>query len=326
MASRGCSRQARATSTGSTWAIHDQQRSAGRRGCPSPVMPTRTPGRRHDRGDAAVAGRAPRRGVAHAVDVVLVVAECRLTTFTRPAGPATCSAATSRSGARCGADQRQGPSEDIRQMASSSANRSAGLPPPRRTAARSRSWPSVAVLDHRPVDPPSSVRRHPGRSRHAHRGGSRPTRSCACSWSRSSCTGLGRMVIQRVAAAEGQSLAGADHDDRPRPPPPGGPGPDLRGRSLLQGHLRLDPLHPSGMRSWAPNFRHLNFTTAGANVRQIINDGSVSISTGIVMAIVGVERTGHVPGVQLVVVHRGRSSSTAPSASPSAGPTTVATP
>ncbi len=35
------------------------------------------------------------------------------------------------------------------------------------------------------------------------------------------------------------------------------------------------------------NYRHFDFTTAGANVRQIVNDGSVSISTGIVMAIVG---------------------------------------
>lgn len=37
----------------------------------------------------------------------------------------------------------------------------------------------------------------------------------------------------------------------------------------------------------APNFRHFDFTTAGANLRQIVNDGSVSIATGIVMAIVG---------------------------------------
>jgi len=37
----------------------------------------------------------------------------------------------------------------------------------------------------------------------------------------------------------------------------------------------------------APNFRSLNFTLAGANVRGIVNDGSVSIFTGIVMAIVG---------------------------------------
>ncbi len=63
----------------------------------------------------------------------------------------------------------------------------------------------------------------------------------------------------------------------------------------------------------APNFRHFNFTLAGANVRQIVNDGSVSIATGIVMAIVGVNVTGHVPGVQLVVVDRDASSSTGPS-------------
>ncbi|MGP0108717.1 MAG: hypothetical protein ACLPR9_07620 [Acidimicrobiales bacterium] len=38
------------------------------------------------------------------------------------------------------------------------------------------------------------------------------------------------------------------------------------------------------------NFRHFNFTLAGADVRQIVNDGSVSIATGIVMALVGVNQ------------------------------------
>ena len=37
----------------------------------------------------------------------------------------------------------------------------------------------------------------------------------------------------------------------------------------------------------APNFRALNFTLAGANVRGIVNDGSLSIFAGVVMAIVG---------------------------------------
>jgi len=37
----------------------------------------------------------------------------------------------------------------------------------------------------------------------------------------------------------------------------------------------------------APNFRVLHFTLAGANIRGIVNDGSVSIFTGVVMAIVG---------------------------------------
>ena len=37
----------------------------------------------------------------------------------------------------------------------------------------------------------------------------------------------------------------------------------------------------------APNFRALNFTLAGANVRGIVNDGSLSIFSGVVMAIVG---------------------------------------
>jgi hypothetical protein len=41
----------------------------------------------------------------------------------------------------------------------------------------------------------------------------------------------------------------------------------------------------------AGNFRHFNFTLAGANVRQIVNDGSVSIATGVVMAIVGINLT-----------------------------------
>lgn len=37
----------------------------------------------------------------------------------------------------------------------------------------------------------------------------------------------------------------------------------------------------------APNFRRFNFTFAGADLRGIVNDGSVSITTGIVMALVG---------------------------------------
>ena len=36
-----------------------------------------------------------------------------------------------------------------------------------------------------------------------------------------------------------------------------------------------------------PEFRHFDFSLANANVRGIVNDGSVSIATGIVMAIVG---------------------------------------
>ena len=40
----------------------------------------------------------------------------------------------------------------------------------------------------------------------------------------------------------------------------------------------------------APNFRSFNFTLAGSNVRAIVNDGSVSIFTGVVMAIVGVNQ------------------------------------
>ncbi len=40
----------------------------------------------------------------------------------------------------------------------------------------------------------------------------------------------------------------------------------------------------------APNFRSFNFTLAGSDVRAIVNDGSVSIAAGIVMAIVGVNQ------------------------------------
>jgi hypothetical protein len=38
----------------------------------------------------------------------------------------------------------------------------------------------------------------------------------------------------------------------------------------------------------APNFRRFDFTTQGADVRQIVNDGSVSIAAGLAMAIVGI--------------------------------------
>ncbi len=40
----------------------------------------------------------------------------------------------------------------------------------------------------------------------------------------------------------------------------------------------------------APNFRSFNFTLAGSDVRGIVNDGSVSIFAGVVMAIVGVNQ------------------------------------
>ena len=40
----------------------------------------------------------------------------------------------------------------------------------------------------------------------------------------------------------------------------------------------------------APNFRHFDFTTQGADVRQIVNDGSVSIAAGLVMALVSVNQ------------------------------------
>ncbi len=40
----------------------------------------------------------------------------------------------------------------------------------------------------------------------------------------------------------------------------------------------------------APNFRHFDFSTSGADVRQIVNDGSVSIAAGIVMAIVSINQ------------------------------------
>lgn len=40
------------------------------------------------------------------------------------------------------------------------------------------------------------------------------------------------------------------------------------------------------------DFRHFNFTTSNADVRQIVNDGSVSIGAGIVMALVGANELG----------------------------------
>ncbi len=102
--------------------------------------------------------------------------------------------------------------------------------------------------------------------------------------------GLGRMVIHRVAFAEANPWLVR-----------------ILTASLIL-HLLAAPTQIyvvdhvyNGIADWnrythtgaalAPNFRHFNFTTAGANVRQIVNDGSVSIATGIVMAIVGVNLT-----------------------------------
>jgi hypothetical protein len=99
--------------------------------------------------------------------------------------------------------------------------------------------------------------------------------------------GLGRMIILRVAFAEGNPWLVR-----------------ILTASLIL-HLIAAPAQIfvvdhlyHGIADWvrythqgsilAPNFRHFDFTTAGANVRQIVNDGSVSIATGIVMALVGV--------------------------------------
>jgi hypothetical protein len=102
--------------------------------------------------------------------------------------------------------------------------------------------------------------------------------------------GLGRLVIRRVAAAENNPWLVRI----------------LTAALIL--HLLAAPTQIfvvdhvyHGVADWtryshqgallAPNFRSFNFTTAGANVRQIVNDGSVSIAAGIVMAIVGVNLT-----------------------------------
>jgi hypothetical protein len=102
--------------------------------------------------------------------------------------------------------------------------------------------------------------------------------------------GLGRVIIARVAFAENS---------------------EWLGRIMNWGlvlHLIAAPIQIfvvvhvyHGIADWtrythqgailAPNFRHFNFTLAGANVRQIVNDGSVSIATGIAMAIVGINLT-----------------------------------
>jgi hypothetical protein len=42
--------------------------------------------------------------------------------------------------------------------------------------------------------------------------------------------------------------------------------------------------------SLSGNFRHFNFTTSGTAVRQLVNDGSVSIAAGIAMTLVGVNQ------------------------------------
>jgi hypothetical protein len=101
--------------------------------------------------------------------------------------------------------------------------------------------------------------------------------------------GLGRLVIRRVAYAEASPwLVGV-----------------LTASLVL--HLLAAPSQIyvvdhfyHGIADWnryvhqgallAPNFRHFNFTTAGANVRQIVNDGSVSIAAGIVMTFVGINQ------------------------------------
>ena len=115
--------------------------------------------------------------------------------------------------------------------------------------------------------------------------------------------GLGRLIIKRVAYAEGSEWL-------------------VRIMTIgLILHLLAAPAQIfvvqhvyHGIADWtrythqgailAPNFHHFDFTLAGANLRQIVNDGSVSIATGIVMAIVGVNLAGHLPGLQLALVGR----------------------
>jgi hypothetical protein len=101
---------------------------------------------------------------------------------------------------------------------------------------------------------------------------------------------LGRLIIKRVAAAEANPWLI-----------------NIMTAGLIL-HLVAAPVQIyvvehvyNGVADWtrythqgailAPNFHRFNFTLAGANLRQIVNDGSVSIATGIVMAIVGVNLT-----------------------------------
>ncbi len=99
--------------------------------------------------------------------------------------------------------------------------------------------------------------------------------------------GLGRVIIQRVAFAE----------DNPWLVRIMTIGLVLHLFAAFAQIFVVDHLY-HGVADWtrythqgallAPDFRHFNFTLAGANVRQIVNDGSVSIATGIVMTLVGV--------------------------------------
>src|ERR1700722_1706050 len=101
--------------------------------------------------------------------------------------------------------------------------------------------------------------------------------------------GLGRVIIQRVGYAEGNPWL-------------------VRILTIsLVLHLLAAPAQIfvvdhfyHGIADWtryvgqgatlSSNFRQFNFTTAGSNVGKIVNDGSVSIAAGIVMAIVGVNK------------------------------------
>ena len=220
--------------------------------------------------------------MAHAVDSCSWSGECGVTTFDEADGPGTCSAASSApvlgvvftevpidkaekrvKGAPVGAPQRRGPGRP---------QRGAGpAPAPGRTIPRGTAG----------VGPPPPERGFP-MGIAAQVLTSNPLVGLVVV---AVLFGIGRLIIRGWPSPK-QPVAGADPQDQSGPPPAGRPGAGLRGPPLLPRHRRLDALQPPGEHP-RPQVPPLRLQPAGANVRGIVNDGSVSIATGIVMAIVG---------------------------------------